>query len=185
MTAEDRVAELLATVDRPDVSLADVLCDRHPEDAVAFTVVQPDLSSRDLTYGELKARSSALAAALAASGVRPGDRVATLMGKSSEYVVTVLGLWRAGAVHVPLFTAFAPPAIALRLEGAGAKVVVCDAGQRGKLLPGEDMPADVPWSVVTVGESPDALPGDVTLDSLLASSDAAGAVPEVRVDGDT
>ena len=45
MTPDARVAELLATFDRPDLNLAELLCDRHPADAVAFTVVQPDLSS--------------------------------------------------------------------------------------------------------------------------------------------
>ncbi len=118
MTPDARVAELLDTFDRPELNLAELLCDRHPADAVAFTIIQSDLSSVDLTYGELKERSSRFAAALVELGVQPGDRVATLMGKSLDYVVTVLGLWRAGAVHVPLFTAFAPPAIALRLDGA-------------------------------------------------------------------
>jgi acyl-coenzyme A synthetase/AMP-(fatty) acid ligase len=59
------------------------------------------------------------------------------MGKSSEYLITVLGIWRLGAVHVPLFTAFAPPAIVLRLSGCGATAVVCDGAQRAKLDPGE------------------------------------------------
>ncbi len=170
MTPDARVAELLETFDRPDLNLAELLCDRHPADAVAFTVVQSDLSSVDLTYAELKERSSAFAAALVDLGVEPGDRVATLMGKSVDYVVTVLGLWRAGAVHVPLFTAFAPPAIALRLEGSAAKVVVCDPGQRDKLEPGEDIPADAPWRALTVDEVP---AGDPT------------RAPVVRASGDT
>lgn len=156
MNPDARVSELLDTFDRPELDLAELLCDRHPADAVAFTVVQSDLSSVDLTYGELAERSRRFAAGLAAMGVEPGDRVATLMGKSLDYVVTVLGLWRAGAVHVPLFTAFAPPAIRLRLEGSDAKVVISDPGQRSKLDPGEDMPADAPWQVVTPDEVPDA-----------------------------
>lgn len=156
MTPDERVSQLLETFDRPDLTLAELLCDRHPADAVAFTVIHSDLSSVDLTYGELAERSKRFAAGLAEMGVRPGDRVATLMGKSLDYVVTVLGLWRAGAVHVPLFTAFAPPAIALRLEGADAKVVVSDPAQRPKLEPGEDMPADAAWQVVTPDEVPDA-----------------------------
>lgn len=156
MNPDARVSELLDTFDSPQLDLAELLCDRHPADAVAFTIIQADLSSVDLTYGELSERSKRFAAALAAMGVEPGDRVATLMGKSLDYVVTVLGLWRAGAVHVPLFTAFAPPAIRLRLEGSDAKVVISDPGQRSKLDPGEDMPADAPWQVVTPGDLPDA-----------------------------
>lgn len=156
MNPDARVSELLDTFNSNGLNLAELLCDRHPADAVAFTIIQADLSSVDLTYGELSERSKRFAAALAAMGVEPGDRVATLMGKSLDYVVTVLGLWRAGAVHVPLFTAFAPPAIRLRLEGSDAKVVISDPGQRSKLDPGEDMPADAPWQVVTPGDLPDA-----------------------------
>ncbi|MFE4414916.1 AMP-binding protein [Streptomyces sp. NPDC056821] len=44
------------------------------------------------------------------------------MGKSVDLVVALLGIWRRGAVHVPLFTAFGPPAIAMRLEASAAKV---------------------------------------------------------------
>lgn len=157
MTPDDRVRELLDSWTGDELDVAELLCDRHPSDAVAFTIVQPDLTARDLTYGELGERSRRAAAAFAALGVGAGDRVATLMGKSEEYVVTLLGLWRAGAVHVPLFTAFAPPAIALRLHGADAKVVVADTDQRPKLEPGaDDIPADAPWQVVTAGDLPEA-----------------------------
>lgn len=37
-----------------------------------------------------------------------------MMGKSAELVIALLGIWRLGAVQVPLFTAFAPGAIAVR-----------------------------------------------------------------------
>ena len=133
--------------------MAELLCDRHPAQAIAFTVVESDLSSRDLTYGELSEKSARFAAGLAELGVGPGDRVATLMGKSAELVIALLGIWRSGAVHVPLFTAFAPPAIAFRLEASAAKVVVADADQVVKLAPGEDMPADPSWRIVVAGAS--------------------------------
>jgi acetyl-CoA synthetase len=45
----------------------------------------------------------------------------------------LLAIWRLGAVHVPLFTAFAPAALELRLRGSGAKAVVCDCAQRPKI----------------------------------------------------
>ncbi|BDT98478.1 AMP-binding protein [Nocardia sputorum] len=146
-----RVRELLDCYDRADASAADLLCDRHPADRVAFTIVEADLSSTDLTYGELRERSARFAAALAGLGVEPGDRVATLMAKSADLVVALLGIWRRGAVHVPLFTAFAPPAIALRLTASRASVVVADADQAPKLAPGPDLPADPPWRLIVVG----------------------------------
>jgi len=71
--SERRVAELLQQVDQPEVSAAELLCDRHPTDAVAFTVVEQDLSSVDLTYGQLRETSERVAAALAGLGVGPGS----------------------------------------------------------------------------------------------------------------
>src|SRR5664280_49101 len=143
MTPDDRVRELLDTYAGPDACAADLLCDRHPADAVAFTFIEPDLTAHDLTYADLRERSERAARALADLGVGPGDRVATLMAKSENLVVTLMGIWRLGAAHVPLFTAFAPPAIALRLTASATKVVVVDAGQRAKLIPSADIPADV------------------------------------------
>lgn len=158
MTASDgmidtaaRVDELLARYGAPDACAARLLCDDHDPSARAFRIIAPDLSADDISYGELKADSERFAAALHSLGVRPGDRVATLMGKSRACIVAVVGIWRLGAVHVPLFTAFAPPAIALRLTGSGTKVVVCDADQLAKLAPGEDMPASPGWQVICTG----------------------------------
>ncbi|MCC3289927.1 AMP-binding protein [Arthrobacter sp. zg-Y1110] len=122
------------TVQEP-VAPAALLCDRHPADSVAFTVIEQDLSSTDLTYGELQAGSERAAAAFARLGVRRGDRVATLMGKSGDLVTVLLGLWRLGAVHVPLFTAFATPAISVRLSASGARLVVADENQLAKVAP--------------------------------------------------
>src|SRR5215469_8872413 len=121
---EQKTAELVAEYGSPDACPGVLLCDRHPGEAVAFTVVEPDLSYRDLTFAELGELSARFAANLASLGVGPGDAVATLMGKSAELVVALLGIWRRGAVHVPLFTAFAPAAIAFRLARSGTKVVV-------------------------------------------------------------
>src|SRR5260370_30914194 len=107
------VGRWLAAYGDPEASLATLLCDRHRADAVAITVIGADLASRDWTYRELRDASQNFAAVLADLGVGPGDRVATLMGKGAELVVTLLAVWRLGAVHVPLFTGFATQAIAL------------------------------------------------------------------------
>jgi acetyl-CoA synthetase len=150
-TADAGIDALLARFGAPDACLARLLCDDHPADQVAFTVVEPDLTSRDISYGTLRERSQRVAAGLADLGIGPGDRVAVLMGKSADLVVALLAIWRRGAVHVPLFTAFAPPAIALRLTAGDAKLVIVDADQRGKLDPSAELPVDPPWQVVTAG----------------------------------
>lgn len=132
-TITDDVPALLEKYGSADANLAALLCDDHDPSAVAFTFVESDLSSRDLTYGELRDLSARFATGLAAMGIARGDRVGVLMSKRLELVVALLGIWRLGAVHVPLFTAFATPAIAMRVEAAAARVVVTEPDQRSKL----------------------------------------------------
>jgi acetyl-CoA synthetase len=183
VSTTERVGELLGVYGAPEANAAELLCDRHPADAVAFTVIEADLSAHDLTYGDLRRESARFAAALAELGIGPGDSVAVLMGKSTELVVALLGIWRRGAVHVPLFTAFAAPAIALRLVASKATVVVTDADQRGKLQPGPDMPADAPWRVVVVGGAPEE--GQLSFRELIAAHPAdEPAGRSVAVGGD-
>lgn len=137
---EDRLAGIQIRIDNlldlygsPQGSVAHFLCDAHPEDNIAFRFVDRDLTEREMTFGELRELSERFAAGLAQLGVKPGDRVATLMGKTADLVVAVLGIWRLGAVQVPLFTAFARPAIELRLTASRTRVLVCDSDQRAKI----------------------------------------------------
>lgn len=51
---DERIRQLLAQYDTPQACAAELLCDRHPDDTVAFTVVESDLSTTDLTYGDLR-----------------------------------------------------------------------------------------------------------------------------------
>jgi acetyl-CoA synthetase len=152
--------------DRSDASAAHLLCDRHDPSAPAYRIIGPGLATRILSYAELADSSSRLASSFARIGVGPGDRIATLMGKGIEYLVTVVAIWRLGAVHVPLFTAFGPPPIAFRLRASGCKLIVCDEAQRAKLQPGEEMPDDALWRILTTGPP---LDGDLAYDALLRS----------------
>lgn len=68
------VSHLLRCYGSEDACAADLLCDRHDRAAVAFTVIEPDLSSADINYGELRRRSEQGAAALAALGVVRGTQ---------------------------------------------------------------------------------------------------------------
>ena len=69
-----------------------------------------------IDYGDLDARSSALAAALQGRGVRPGDRVAVLLERDLLLPVALLAVWKAGAAYVPLDAANPPERLALILE---------------------------------------------------------------------
>lgn len=159
----ETVAHWLETYSADSANVATLVCDRHDPDAVALTFIEADLTSFDLTYGDLSARSKRLASALSERGVRKGDRVAVLMGKRPELAVTLVALWRLGAVHVPLFTAFATGAIQMRIHGAGVRVVVTEPSQRPKLDPLPDL------AIIEAGEELDRLiEGSEPLDESVA-----------------
>lgn len=167
-----RVQELMVPFNADSASAAALLCDSRPRDGLAYRIIGADLTARDLTYGDLHAESARFAGALKAMGLGPGDRVATLMGKSREYLVALMGIWRLGAVHVPLFTAFAQPAIAFRLTGSATKVVICDASQTAKLTSSTECPADAPWRVITTGQAQD---GMLSFETLMQASEPIAA----------
>src|SRR5438067_843900 len=78
------------------------------------------------TYAELLARANAAAATLAERGVRPGDRVLTLAPNSPALVAAYFGVWRAGAILVPLDLR-TPPAVVARIAGRVApRVLLAD-----------------------------------------------------------
>jgi len=55
----------------------------------------------EISYPDIKDHAERLANALASMGVEKGDRVATLLPTSVQFIVTDSGISKAGAVHVP------------------------------------------------------------------------------------
>ncbi|MFI5941781.1 amino acid adenylation domain-containing protein [Streptomyces uncialis] len=60
------------------------------------------LAVGELSYAELERRSAALASVLRAKGAGPEAWVAVDLPRGTDLVVAVLGIWRAGAVYVPV-----------------------------------------------------------------------------------
>lgn len=81
-----------------------------------------------VTWRELAARAAARAAALCAAGVRPGDRVAALLGNDPAFVELLHAVPQAGAILVPLNLRLAPPELARQLRDAGARLLVHGPG---------------------------------------------------------
>ncbi|MCU7646644.1 AMP-binding protein [Pseudomonas piscis] len=109
-------------------------CDRHAlPGRIALFWEGKDGSSASYTFTDLQDKAGRLANFLLAQGVGRGDKVAGLLPRNVELLITVLATWRIGAVYQPLFTAFGPKAIEHRLSSSEAKVVVTDAANRPKL----------------------------------------------------
>lgn len=68
----------------------------------------------ELTYGQLDQEADALAAALIRQGLRPGDRVALWLQKSTRAVAAMQAVLRLGAAYVPI-DPLAPVARAVRV----------------------------------------------------------------------
>jgi len=66
------------------------------------------LGSERLTYGQLEKMSNQLAHLLKEGGCRKGDRVCFLMRKSPAAVVSMIGILKAGCIHVPVDPASPP-----------------------------------------------------------------------------
>ena len=109
-------------------------CDRHAGTGkLALVWEDRDGNSARYSFDQLKDQAARFATVLREHGVGAGDRVAGLMPRTPELLVTILATWRLGAVYQPLFTAFGPKAIEHRLEQSHARVVVTDSHNRAKL----------------------------------------------------
>src|SRR6202790_1742275 len=79
-----------------------------------------------LSYGDLMARAGQMANVLVNSGVKPGDRVAAQTEKSVPGLVLYLATVRAGAVYLPLNTAYTLNELEYFFTDAEPSLVVCD-----------------------------------------------------------
>lgn len=109
-------------------------CDRHVGSGkLALHWEDRDGNTEQLSFEQLQALAARFASVLKAQGVAAGDRVAGLLPRTPQLLVTILATWRLGAVYQPLFTAFGPTAIEHRLHQSHARVVVTDSHNRSKL----------------------------------------------------
>jgi acetyl-CoA synthetase len=109
--------------------------DRHPASRPALLEVDADRRPvREVTYGHLATWSNQLAHALRHHGVERGDRVAVVLPQGVEAIVAHLGVYKSGAVLVPLTVLFGPDAIRLRVSVSEARVVITDRASRDAVV---------------------------------------------------
>jgi len=109
---------------RPPAGLHDLFlaqADRTP-DAVALS-----LGNKSLTYGELRAKALAIAAALRADGIKPGDLVGVYMHRSLELPVTLLAIVLSGAAYVPIDPDYPAERVRNMIEDAKVERVLAHA----------------------------------------------------------
>jgi acetyl-CoA synthetase len=96
----------------------------QPDDE-ALVGLYEDGGRESLSFAAASRKVTQLAEALVELGVGAGDRVAIYMPMSPAVAVAAHACAHIGAVYVPIFSGFAAPAIASRLEDSQAKVAIC------------------------------------------------------------
>src|SRR3954449_6092798 len=84
------------------------------------------LDGTHISYGDLIARAGQMANVLVSRGVKPGDRVAAQTEKSVPALVLYLATVRAGAVYLPLNTAYTLNELDYFIGDAEPSLIVCD-----------------------------------------------------------
>jgi O-succinylbenzoic acid--CoA ligase len=132
-----------------------------------------------LTWAELDARATAMAASLAGAGVAAGDRVALLAAAGVEGVTALLGILRAGAVAAPVPPGLTSREVAIALEVLEPSLVPNLAGVATTDAPftAPDRDPEAP-AVVVLTSGTSGRPKGVVLSSraMAASADAWLAV---------
>ncbi|AJE87310.1 acetate--CoA ligase [Streptomyces albus] len=107
---------------------------RRTPDGRAVVHEAEDGTVRSLTFRELEDQVARVRAGLRARGIGKGDAVALYLPMAPEAVVALYAVASIGAMAVPLFSGFAPTAIAARVQDAGVKAVVTADGtiRRGR-----------------------------------------------------
>ncbi|HBO6319033.1 TPA: AMP-binding protein, partial [Pseudomonas aeruginosa] len=85
-----------------------------------------------LDFATLRARSEAVAEALLAAGVRPGQAVAVMTGRNREAIVALLGVMRAAAVYTPVNPEFPAARVERMREAGGIVFALADAECAGR-----------------------------------------------------
>ena len=105
------------------LNIANGVCEFARATPGAIAIVDGE---RTLTYAALDERASRLANALLAAGLRPGERVAVLLGNRLEYCEVAAGLAKAGLPMVPLNPRLTPAEAGYIVSHSNAAALVLD-----------------------------------------------------------
>lgn len=111
-----------ATVEVPLKSVAEAFDEataRAPErPAVVFY-------GRSITYRELREATDRFANALAAQGVKKGDRVALYLLNSPQFIIAYFAALKCGATVTPISPVYTSHEVRYQLDDSGARAIVC------------------------------------------------------------
>lgn len=125
-----------------------------------------------LSYGDLDAQASALAANLVARGIARGDRVLVLMENIPEAAVAIYGILKAGAIFCPVNPAVREEGLRFLIEDSEPRAVLTQAKFATRCKAAVADATSGPMVIAARGDA--LLPGDVArFEEFLVPSNAA------------
>ncbi|WP_410656965.1 amino acid adenylation domain-containing protein [Amycolatopsis sp. lyj-112] len=115
-----------------EITTVPELFERHSSSR-SLAVVARDGS---LTHAELNARANRLARRLAGAGIGPEDKVALILPRTTDFVVAIFGVLKAGAAYIPIDPNLPQDRIDAMIEDAAPAMVLTRIDE--ELLSGED-----------------------------------------------
>ncbi|WP_174280151.1 AMP-binding protein [Sphingomonas bacterium] len=124
-----------------------------------------DFQGNLFTYGETLNAAQRLAAGLIVLGVEPGDRVVSVLDNNFQAVVAWFGINLAGAVSVPVNTAYKGEFLRHQIADAGARIVIAEEDYAARVAA---VAVDLPALTVLVhrGAAPADTPNSLDVESL-------------------
>lgn len=141
------------------------------------------LGSSDLSYGELDRRATRITSYLNSIDIGLGNTVAICMERSLDWIVSALGILRAGAAYVPLDPTWAAERLRFAIENSDAKLVIARAGvlqSIGLELPGLDPASNAELLKSPLEFSPERIPAEA-LAYVIYTSGSSGVPKGVEI----
>jgi long-chain acyl-CoA synthetase len=111
-----------ATVEVPLKSVPQVFDEATERDPQRAAVV---FYGRSISYGELREATDRLANALAALGIRKGDRIALYLLNSPQFIIAYFAALKCGATVTPISPVYTSHEVRHQIQDSGARAVIC------------------------------------------------------------
>ena len=168
--------------DVPDrYNIAVDVVDKHDPDHIAMLWEDWQGAERRLTFGDFKEMSNRIANVFADVGVVRGDRVAVLLPSLPETAAAFIAVYRMGAILLSLSQLYGDDGISHRLRDSGAKVLVTDGNNRGRV---EGMREDIRSleRILVFNEGGSLVRGDVDLDDAMTAASTDFPLVDTQAD---
>jgi long-chain acyl-CoA synthetase len=105
----------------PDATLLDLISETAKERPEHTALI---FKGTQISYSQLEKLSDSMAAALVQLGVKKGDRVALLLPNCPQFIISQIGIWKAGAISVPISPLYSKVELEHALVECGAEIAI-------------------------------------------------------------